>query len=83
MGLGLYIVKTIINLHKGEICASSVEGEYTEFTFTLPTAPKSGGKHHKSSEVVTVEEYRVLGDSPSDGGRASHPSDSKRDGDHD
>ena len=39
-----------------------MEGEYTEFTFSLPTAPaaKPGGKHHKSDEVVTVEEYRVL-----------------------
>ncbi len=62
VGLGLYIVKTIINLHKGEIHAASVEGEYTEFAFSLPTAPaaKPGGKHHKSDEVVTVEEYRVL-----------------------
>lgn len=36
VGLGLYIVKTIINMHDGEITASSKEGEYTEFSFKLP-----------------------------------------------
>ena len=36
VGLGLYIVKTIINMHEGKIEASSKEGEYTEFTFTIP-----------------------------------------------
>ena len=36
VGLGLYIVKTVINLHHGEIKVSSVEGEYCEFSFWLP-----------------------------------------------
>ncbi len=36
VGLGLYIVKTIINMHGGEITADSKEGEYTEFTFAIP-----------------------------------------------
>lgn len=36
VGLGLYIVKTIINMHEGVIYADSKQGEYTEFTFTLP-----------------------------------------------
>lgn len=36
VGLGLYIVKTIINMHDGEISASSKNGEYTEFTFDIP-----------------------------------------------
>ena len=36
VGLGLYIVKTIINMHDGEISADSKLGEYTEFKFTLP-----------------------------------------------
>lgn len=35
-GLGLYIVKTIVDIHDGEITVSSVPGEYTEFTVTLP-----------------------------------------------
>lgn len=36
VGLGLYIVKTIINMHDGEITASSKSGEYTEFIFEVP-----------------------------------------------
>ncbi len=36
VGLGLYIVKTIINMHDGEISAASKQGEYTEFTFEIP-----------------------------------------------
>ena len=40
MGLGLYLVKTIIQLHGGEITAESVEGEYTRFRFRLPKKKK-------------------------------------------
>lgn len=36
VGLGLYIVKTIINLHGGSIQASSIPDKYTEFKFSLP-----------------------------------------------
>ena len=36
VGLGLYIVKSVINLHHGEIVVRSVEGEYCEFRFWLP-----------------------------------------------
>ncbi len=36
VGLGLYIVKTIVNMHDGTIKAESKEGEYTEFRFTIP-----------------------------------------------
>ena len=35
-GLGLYIVKTIVEMHNGTISANSVEGQYTEFIFTIP-----------------------------------------------
>jgi signal transduction histidine kinase len=35
-GMGLYIVKTLIELHGGHITVQSVENEYTEFIFTLP-----------------------------------------------
>ncbi|MBQ4100376.1 MAG: HAMP domain-containing histidine kinase, partial [Oscillospiraceae bacterium] len=47
MGLGLYIVKSIINMHGGEIYAESVEGEYCEFIFTLPKADEKELKHKK------------------------------------
>ncbi len=36
MGLGLYIVKTIIRLHGGNIKASSIQNEYCEFEFWIP-----------------------------------------------
>ena len=35
VGLGLYLVKTIINQHGNRIWAESKEGEYTRFTFAL------------------------------------------------
>ena len=36
VGLGLYIVKTIVNMHDGEIKATSIDGQYVEFSFDLP-----------------------------------------------
>lgn len=42
-GLGLHIVRSIINLHGGEIIVRSVEGEYCEFVFTIPK-PQTKGK---------------------------------------
>ena len=36
VGLGLYIVHTVVRLHGGEISVRSVQGEYTEFTFWVP-----------------------------------------------
>lgn len=41
MGLGLYIVKTIIHLHGGEITVSSIVDQYTQFTFWIPKRPES------------------------------------------
>lgn len=49
VGLGLYIVKNIINLHDGDIRVSSLEGEYTEFSITLSTA-KPPLKSRKNNE---------------------------------
>lgn len=36
VGLGLYIVKTIVNMHDGIIEAGSKQGEYTEFRIVIP-----------------------------------------------
>ena len=38
VGLGLYLVRSIINLHGGDIIVKSSPGEYTEFVFSIPTA---------------------------------------------
>ena len=57
MGLGLYIVRTIIRLHGGEITASSVENEYCQFEFWLPklgeaqpAVPETAGKDKPGKE---------------------------------
>ena len=41
VGLGLYIVRTIVNMHGGDIIVKSVEGEYCEFVFSLPIVRQS------------------------------------------
>lgn len=40
VGLGLAIVRSIINLHGGEVLVRSAQGEYTEFSFTLSREEK-------------------------------------------
>lgn len=40
MGLGLYIVRSIIHLHSGNITVESEPGEYCRFLFWIPDAPK-------------------------------------------
>ena len=35
-GLGLHLVKTVLDIHNGAIVANSVDNEYTEFILTLP-----------------------------------------------
>ena len=44
VGLGLYIVKTIVGLHGGDITVSSVQGQYSEFTFCLPSVQQTKEK---------------------------------------
>ena len=57
MGLGLYIVRTIIKLHNGEITVSSIENEYCQFEFWLP----------KLSEQPKLEETKEKGKQDSKG----------------
>lgn len=37
-GVGLYLVKTIVELHGGQVSVNSVPDEYTEFVFFIPRA---------------------------------------------
>lgn len=48
VGLGLHIVKSILQYHDGEIEALSKEGEYTEFRFDIATAPAEFDKTQAS-----------------------------------
>ena len=51
VGLGLHIVKSLVHLQGGSISVKSVEGESTEFVFTLPQAQlKSGGLFRKQDK---------------------------------
>lgn len=48
LGLGLYICKTIVELHGGTISVDSVYGQFTEFTVLLPVnKPKNGEKYER------------------------------------
>lgn len=46
MGLGLYIVKTIMRLHGGDITAQSVVDEYCSFTLWLPKEKEQSGSKY-------------------------------------
>lgn len=60
MGLGLYIVKTIMRLHGGDITAQSVVDEYCSFTLWLPKNKAQSNVHNifssrkKDSGATTV-----------------------------
>ncbi len=41
-GLGLYICKSIVEMHGGQIKVSSVVNQHTEFSFWLPLKPRGG-----------------------------------------
>ena len=43
-GLGLYIVKTIIDIHSGSVTVGSTPGKFTEFTVVLPVGNISESK---------------------------------------
>ena len=58
MGLGLYIVKTIVRLHGGEIRARSEKGEYTEFSFNLPKKPDRELVKEQTSLNIQDAEYK-------------------------
>lgn len=55
VGLGLHIVKSLVHLQGGTITVKSVEGEYTEFIFTLPIAQQKQGSLFRKSEKAKVQ----------------------------
>ncbi len=55
VGLGLYLVKSIVTLHGGDVIVRSVQGQYTEFTFSVPSAKI------KTSPIVTGREKEYAG----------------------
>ena len=56
MGLGLYLVRTILQLHGGNIQVTSVQGQFCRFEFYLPR-PKETPKLKESS--LKVKEPRA------------------------
>ncbi len=45
LGLGLYICKTVVELHEGTISADSKDGEFTRFTLSIPIKDQNGVKY--------------------------------------
>jgi len=41
VGLGLHIARSIVKYHHGDIMINSAEGEYAEFEFRIPSAPRA------------------------------------------
>jgi two-component system OmpR family sensor kinase len=57
-GVGLYLVKTIIDLHQGSIVLDSRENEGSRFTLRLPASSMDGGEPVRAPrqlELTTVE----------------------------
>lgn len=49
LGLGLYLVRSIIRLHGGDITADSVLGEYCEFDFYIPKKQNTAKKQDRKN----------------------------------
>ena len=64
MGLGLYIAKTIMRLHGGDIYVESRVNEFTRFTFRLPANilspnPASADKGHHNKYIETTADHET------------------------
>lgn len=63
MGLGLYLVRTILQLHGGNIQVSSIQGEYCRFEFYIPKpqeAPRlKDGQQKPKENTPRLREPRV------------------------
>ena len=54
-GIGLSIVKNLVELHKGDIAVESVPGEFTLFRMTF----KTGRKHLEHNNNITISDHPV------------------------
>lgn len=64
MGLGLYIAKTIMRLHGGDIYVESKIDEYTRFTFRLPSdgmteRAEASAKGHQKKYIETTADHET------------------------
>lgn len=51
-GVGLYITKSIVELHKGKIWADSTQGKGSTFSLTLPIATDQEKEKHKQQDTM-------------------------------
>jgi two-component system, sensor histidine kinase ChiS len=78
-GLGLAVTKQLVELHGGKIAVTSVVGEGSRFTFTLPTAPAHSLESDRtpSLERSTIHiEANIGSDLTASGFSLSEPTDS-------
>ncbi|MFD2706962.1 ATP-binding protein [Salibacterium lacus] len=65
IGLGLTVCKQLVELHGGDITVSSVVGEGSVVTFTLPLAEDAPNEREDSQEVAVTKEEKIESFHPS------------------
>ena len=68
-GLGLYIVKMMVEMHSGRIYAKSEDENTAEFVFTLPKAFTPRNKKRSKRSMSDYEQNPINGSQPPQGGQ--------------